>query len=273
MHFDLIQSLGLAGDAARANDDRAGSGDRLAWVIDGATDLGPPGLMGTRGGAAWLALTADAAFAAAPGASLSQVVAHVFDRVGEAFVAERTREAAGVWEHPSAAFLAAALDGEALDVAWLADCVGLLLSDESIVRLGPQPTVAETEAAREAGASGIALAAKTRDPALTDRLRAQRNRPERRVLGVDPMGATQVRYARVPVRAGDDIVLMSDGFAALIDDYGMTAAEFRDRLHADGLPGLAATLRATERDDAACARFPRFKVSDDATALWLRVSR
>ena len=94
MHFDLIQSLGLAGDAARASDDRAGSGDRLAWVIDGATDLGPPGLMGTRGGAAWLALTADAAFAAAPGAPLSQVVAHVFDRVGEAFVAERTREPA-----------------------------------------------------------------------------------------------------------------------------------------------------------------------------------
>ena len=52
MHLDIVQSLSIAGDSAKANDDRAGAGHARAWVIDGATDLGDPGLVGSRGGAA-----------------------------------------------------------------------------------------------------------------------------------------------------------------------------------------------------------------------------
>ena len=62
MHFDLLQSISLAGDISVPNDDRAGSARGHAWVIDGATDLGPPGLVGAQGGAAWLASVAQAAF-------------------------------------------------------------------------------------------------------------------------------------------------------------------------------------------------------------------
>lgn len=65
MHFDLIQSLSLCGTLSIPNDDRAGTNARRAWIIDGATDLSPPGLLGAQGGAAWLAATADTAFATA----------------------------------------------------------------------------------------------------------------------------------------------------------------------------------------------------------------
>jgi hypothetical protein len=58
---------------------------------------------------------------------------------------------------------------------------------------------------------------------------------------------------------------------ALIDDYGMPAVEFAARLLDEGLHGLASRLRAVEAADAAGTRYPRFKRSDDATALWLRV--
>ncbi len=50
MYFDLIQTVSLAGDAVIPNDDRGGTAHNRAWVIDGATDLGPPGLVGARGG-------------------------------------------------------------------------------------------------------------------------------------------------------------------------------------------------------------------------------
>jgi hypothetical protein len=39
-----------------------------------------------------------------------------------------------------------------------------------------------------------------------------------------------------------------------------------------GLGGLAEDLRRIEREDAACLRYPRFKASDDATAIWVRVA-
>ncbi|UVK81404.1 hypothetical protein LOY46_17750 [Pseudomonas sichuanensis] len=78
MHFDLIQTLSLAGKPDVPNDDRLGCAERHAWVIDGATDLGPAGLLGERGGAAWLAGAAQRAFAGACG-PLQGICEQVFD--------------------------------------------------------------------------------------------------------------------------------------------------------------------------------------------------
>jgi len=66
---------------------------------------------------------------------------------------------------------------------------------------------------------------------------------------------------------------MTDGFASLVSPYGRHAADtLVATLHARGLAALALELREIERQDAACLRHPRFKPSDDATALWLRVA-
>ena len=86
MHLDVIQSLSIAGDSSKANDDRAGAGHAHAWVIDGATDLGEPGLLGNRGGAAWIAAEADRAFTAAPeDGSIEQTCRIVFEQVAARF--------------------------------------------------------------------------------------------------------------------------------------------------------------------------------------------
>ena len=263
MHFDLIQSISLAGSTATPNDDRYGATSQRAWMIDGSTDLGPPGLMGSQPGAAWLAATASRAFAAAEDGALGDTLSHVYARTATAYAAERVRDPVDDWELPSAAFLAIALTDGALDVAWLADCVCLALRGEVITRLGPQPSGDETEQAR--------VHAKGSERPL-EMLRAERMRPGRHILGVDPAHLGFVEHLRVPVESGDEVLLMTDGMAALIDDYGMPLASFVAILHADGLPALAARLRAIEADDEARARYPRFKGSDDATALWLRVA-
>jgi hypothetical protein len=76
----------------------------------------------------------------------------------------------------------------------------------------------------------------------------------------------------MPVAPGARVLLASDGFLALASDYGrytpdtlFAAAESR------GLAALGAELRAVEAADADGVRFPRFKRSDDATALLLAV--
>ena len=66
---------------------------------------------------------------------------------------------------------------------------------------------------------------------------------------------------------------MSDGFSALLDSYAaFTPADFIAHLLHHGLADLALQLRRIEKEDAACLRYPRFKASDDASAIWLRVS-
>lgn len=271
LHFDIFQSISLAGSATVANDDRAGASMRLAWVIDGATDLGPPGLVGAQGGAAWIAATADRAFASAGPNQLSDVVTAVFSDLATAYRVARVREPLGRWELPSAAFLCVALDDQRLKVAWLADCACVLLRGDTVCRLGPQPSSLETleaEAIRDAGLDLLPM----RSAPTLDRLRDKRARADRRILGVEPGHADAAHYDAVDVAAGDELVLMTDGLAALIDDYDLAIADFAPLLRAEGLHGFAAQLRAIEADDPECRRFARFKPSDDATGLWLRIA-
>ncbi|MDH0303360.1 MULTISPECIES: protein phosphatase 2C domain-containing protein [unclassified Pseudomonas] len=271
MHFDLIQTLSLAGKPGVPNDDRIGCADRHAWVIDGATDLGEPGLLGERGGAAWLSSTAQRAFAAASG-SLSDICQNVFASIAKAYEHDCRREPFGSWELPRAAFAAVALEGDELVCAHLADCVVLHRGTEGVRFLTPAPDHDDECAAAAALGAGIG-AHGVRPPAVLEDRRAARMRA-REVLSVDAVCAGEnTCHTRHPVSQGDDIVLMSDGLAALLSPYQVLGPEaFIDQLLSNGLDDLARRLRAIEQEDAACLRYPRFKKSDDASAIWLRVA-
>lgn len=272
MQFDVLQSISLAGSAEVPNDDRAGSGAQRGWVIDGATDLGPAGLVGSQGGAAWLAATADAAFAAAEDAPIEALCRTVADRLAAAYAAARTREPLDRWELPMASFLAIRLDEDGLEAGWLGDCVGLVRSGERVTRLGPVPAARDPEATHAASLAQHGLGQPKRAAPILESLRVARNRPGLQVLGVEPETMAYLQTARLVCAPGDEILLMSDGFAALIDGYAtFDAGGLMDALARDGLAVLATRLRGIEAEDAACARYPRFKVSDDATALWLRI--
>lgn len=272
MHFDLIQSLSLAGSSTTPNDDRSGMVDALAWVIDGATDLGPPGLVGARGGAAWLSSAAQAAFTAAADAPLPAICKGVADRLAAAYAATRTREPEGRWELPMASFLAARVASGMLEAAWLGDCAGLLRSSAGVVRLGPPRQEKNAEAERAASLAQHGLGSPKRSAPIMGELRKSRSRPGLRILGVEPETMARLETASLPCAPGDELLLMSDGFSALIDAYGAyDEAALFDALAAGGLAGLGEALRAIEAEDIACTRFPRFKTSDDATALWLRI--
>lgn len=269
MHFDLIQSISLAGDSTKANDDRCGAADRHAWIVDGATDLGEPGLLGGRGGAAWLAGEADRAFAAAKG-PIDAICREVFDHVAAQYAAQRTRDPVAAWELPSAGFLAIGLGDGTLDCAWLGDCAGLLIRYGVPARIGPQPERAgEIALASSVAAHGLGT---IRPAPVLAALRAARENPARKVLGVDPRGIERLHTARIAALPGDDVLLMTDGFAEMIDSYALvTPAELAALLPVEGLNGLATRIRAAEAEDANCTRWPRFKRGDDATALWVRI--
>lgn len=269
MHLDLIQTLSLTGKAGVPNDDRTGVADRHAWVIDGATDLGPPGLLGERGGAAWLSSAAHQAFAAASG-HLQGICAGVFDTVARRFAHERLRDPVADWELPRASFAAVAVEDGRLVCAWLDDCTVIHRTADGVSYLTPAPDRVSERAEAEALGPGATASATRSEAVLADR-RAARQRP-RAVMSVEAAGARAIRYVTVPVARGDDILLMSDGFAALIETY---EAFDKDTLMAvmfeNGLEALAVELRRIERDDAECLVYPRFKVSDDASATWVRV--
>lgn len=271
MHFDLLQSISLAGDAAIPNDDRAGAARTHAWVIDGATDLGPPGLVGAQGGAAWLAGIAQAAFTASGASSIAALYSDVASAILSAWARDRTRDPEDRWEYPLASSLAVRL-GTDLEIGWLGDCVGFLWSGGTVTRLGPEKEIRNSEAERAASLAEHGLGRPKASAPILANLKSTRGRPGMRVLSVDPAHMAQVDSARIACAPGDEVLLMSDGYAALIDSYAAyDDTTLVEAIRARGLAAVAEELRAIERDDAACTRFPRFKASDDATALWLRI--
>ena len=269
MRFDLLDMISAHGVAGRANDDRVGTTARRAWVVDGATDLGPPGLVGPQGGAAWLADAAATAFAASDKADLRSVCTEVFATIARRFETDQARPVAGAWDYPKAAFAAAQLAGDRMQVAWSADCTILQRSDDRPHWCTPEPdTRGEAAAARALGVE----AWKMQGDALADR-RAHRGRPDHQGIGVDPLAsAAATSHAEVAVSAGDYILVMSDGMSCLISDYAAyDAAGLFAAAERIGLGGLFQEIRQIENADPDCARYPRFKKSDDASAILLRV--
>lgn len=271
--FDVLQCLSLNGQIGSPNDDRVGAHPLRGWVVDGATDLGEPGLLGDQGGAAWLATQASLGFARTEAADVRTVCADMFAHVASRFDAERRRDVTAPWELPKAAFAVVQLVGDRLDIAWGADCPVLLWSGGTATWCTGAPDTSVEAADAAALGIGQGGAPHITGAVLADR-RAQRMQADHAALSPDPDASARItRYNSLPVVAGDEVLVMSDGFSALVSDYRRYTGEtLMAAVRQRGLAALVEEIREIERGDASCARYPRFKVSDDATALWLRVS-
>jgi hypothetical protein len=279
MAIETLDSVSLGADLTRANEDASGRAGARAWVIDGATDLGPPDLFNGLTGAAWIAHLANARFAAHAGATVEDQIAAVFSDIASAFAREASRAPCDRWEEPVASFLACDIRSDRVSAYWLGDCVGMVLTASgTFARFGGSLQAARQEGARaqqlmRARAPEVSLLSS----ALPD-LRAARNSVNGAgggwLLGLHAAACAHLSASAVPLDGPALVLLMTDGFAALCDRY--TQVDDRGQIESAGALGLAplaAHLRRVETvEDPDCARWPRFKPRDDATALLLRVS-
>jgi serine/threonine protein phosphatase PrpC len=135
----------------------------------------------------------------------------------------------------------------------------------------------EQERARDAS-KNAGSAALLRDPGTMAKLRALRARHNMAggdywVFGLQPECADHARVWTLPLKRPAHVLLCTDGFSTLVDRYRVYDAAGLVRAALDkGLQELGREIRAIETADAAGAQHPRFKRSDDATALLLRVA-
>jgi hypothetical protein len=276
-----MESLSLPGAPDRPNEDSWVASDRVAAVFDGATGLGEA-LMPGRSDAQWIAQ-----FGA------RRLRAHAEDGEGglrdwlrgaavdaeKSFAALRKRVPIENYEVAYAsAIMATALENELLAL-WFGDCAALLHTAEGkFVLLGDTLDKRESERARvnrlvRPGGKGPA-AAGVREEFLPA-LRAARNAVNRGsdwLFGPDAACADHAKEARVAMTPGAPILLASDGFLALTSDYARYTPEaLFDSALARGLAPLGEELRSIEAADPDGIAYPRFKRSDDASALLLRV--
>lgn len=277
----LAITAAMTTPSGTVNDDAIGHRGDVAWVFDGATDLLAEPLVAADSDAAWLAATLSARLAeradSLPGADLAGVLDDLTRHAAAAFARLTRRQPTDRFEHPSAAGLIVRLSGAELHVLAVGDCTLLAAPPGGqVTRYGIEdddagdPWVGEHIAA--AGPAPATTGAGGLRENLLPFLRQGRDRlnlvPGYGVFSITPPPAEYVVSARLPVAPGTRLLLASDGFMRLTDVYRLlTLEDLFAETYARGVPAMLDLLRRTEAQDAACARWPRAKVSDDASVI------
>lgn len=279
----LLDALSVAGDRAAQNDDAWGlSGDRV-FVLDGATDLYETPLMDAASDAGWIAQFAASRLAASErGLEARDLVRRTITQARAAFeagLAARGHAWPGRDRLPITTLLMVRETQAGVELADMGDSRifwrdasgasgagggNLKFKDdeaENAKRLAGAPTGGN---ARYRTADGLAFLREQRALAGVAYF----------PFGVEPHAADHVRVREIALARPAHLLLATDGFAALSDTYeaydpaGLVAAAVER-----GLAPLAEELRAIERGDSAGERHPRWKRSDDATAVLLRLEQ
>jgi hypothetical protein len=272
---EIIDSLSIAGDRAKVNDDAFGSAGNRVWVLDGATGLGGTFLPG-HSDAAWLARNANRLLHTHHAIrDTDQLVKVVIEGLASAFGAERLRNPQERWELPVASFLMFTVGRDDIEAVWLGDCRGIIDIGGKVVSCGETPAGEAEERAFAASLGGtLGATAMLRSPAVINELRIARNtcntgKAGRWLVGLEPKAAEHLERVVFPLDGPVTGLAMSDGFSALELKYRRYTTEaLIASARSRGLAMLASELRNVEEvEDPDGAAFPRFKRSDDATAV------
>ncbi len=282
MEFVFLDALSLPGNPAKPNEDAWAQTNTAAVVFDGATNLGESLLPGD----------SDPAWLARFGARRLMAHCHDCDDAPEAlrrtlvdteksFAGLRRRAPKENYEHPYASMMFIRAAGKHMHALWFGDCGAFVKRPNGKVEVVGEAFDKRAAEARRvamlAKAKGLAPAAGINRPEFLSALRAARNTVNTEkggwLFGPHAQAADHARGLTIDAPPSTVILLASDGFLALASDYGLYDADtLVNAAEKQGLESLGAELRAVEVSDPGGEKYPRFKTSDDATAVLLRVS-
>ncbi len=282
MQFEILDSLSLPADPAKANEDAFAAEREAAVVFDGATGLGEMLLPGPSD-AAWIAQFGARRLMAhmRDGDAPEDALRHALADAEKSYCGLRRRPPKETYEIPFASMMFAAANGGGFEALWFGDCAALVLRPgEAVEIVGEAFDKRAAEARRVkmlAEAKGLAPAAGLSRAEYLPHLRAARNKVNSAsgdwLFSPDARAVDHVSEQQVDAPAGTLVLLSTDGFLALASDYEAYDADGLIRTaQAKGLKALSGELRALEAGDAEGRRFPRLKKSDDATAVLLRLT-
>jgi hypothetical protein len=282
--FTVLDRISWPGHPDKPNEDICGVSGDWAWVIDTSIFPGTKPVMHEKSDATWLARFADERLSnLAPQAQDGvTLLRHVMEEARTAYRAVAPAERHDdfvTW--PLGAMTLVRRRGSVLDAWTFGDTTAYVRQpDGTVATLGDAPGLRDAEAAkaaelmRQAGSRPTAI---LDEPVFLAWLGERRERQRKSgipaaLLSVNPEAVDRLRHETAPCEDGTVILLASDGFSALVDLYGaMDAEAVMEAALTSGLEPLVKLAREieTERDPDG-KLYPRFKQSDDTTAVLLR---
>jgi serine/threonine protein phosphatase PrpC len=277
--LEYIRGVSWPGDRAKPNEDAFCHSELIAAVFDGATGIGDP-VLPADSDAAWVARKgAEKLIAYDVLGGYGALTRAVRDLVRD-FDATKIRDPQERYEIPRASMMLVAPDADRMLALWFGDCAALVRRPGEAVQLvgdAFEKRRRETAfVAKLAEKEGIPPTSGSSDPRFLPAARAARNRQNTAegswAFSPDTACVEHVKALHFEAPEGTHILLCSDGFLALASDYGRYDADGLITAASDrSLRPLLEELRSIEDADPQGRLFPRFKKSDDATALQLCV--
>jgi len=284
MAFTILDHIrdGSTADNTKPNDDWIGFNEQIAVVADGATGLSEQRLIEEADSdAQWIAKKgADRFLVGNPGDPVRDLVREINTHALETIIGHGSANSIPRYAWPSASFIMIRDQGGLLEISGLGDCMAFVETRDGYT--DRFSAMADNRADESASArADLAKRPKhdeaIRSPEVIASLRAKRelnNTPQSGVwtLGLVPEASEHVFTVALPSDEVTHVLLMSDGFSAAVDAYKLwDESALMAVAKTDGLTKINAGIRHVERVvDPDAMRFPRYKQSDDSSAILLK---
>jgi hypothetical protein len=278
MDVGFGSTVSVSDSGKKVNEDLRNTSETGAWVFDGGTGYADSPLTGADSDAKWYVDTLDGYLAEhvdSTDRSLRTVLREGIQHTRREYL-DRVDDLPAPEYRPTAAGTVVRLVDGTVEYLVLGDCTLVVSKPNTVARV----TDPRMEPIEQMAIEAVVEHVRTQDvsvwearDAVADRFeqnRALANTAEGYwILSLDPDAVAHSLTGTFQVDDGTTAYLMTDGFSAVVDTYGL----FDDWTRAVGelddgrTDELLAEIRAVERSDDRCLEHPRTKPSDDATVL------
>lgn len=254
------------GSPSRANEDSTATGPDIFVLLDGATARTETGCVH---GVSWFAgHLAEEVVDHAPLGPAGALAA------GISRTADLHRDTCDLAHPgtPSAAFAIVQVTGRIMRYLVLGD-VTVVIDSVDGIRVVSDQRVSQTAAAERAAADAMHASDSGKAAALVRMKHAElaaRNVPDGFwVATTDPVAAEHALTGQIPVSEVRQVAVLSDGAARAVEFGLYDWPDILDVLRDAGPDALIRQVRGAEASDPEATRWPRNKISDDATAAYI----
>lgn len=280
MEWTRQERLSLPG--TEHNEDIATIHGSSAWVLDGATGLNKRSLVHEHSDAKWFVEAWDRYLKANidnRSLDLKTIVRNGIIEISAKFEDIIEEQTISAIDLPSSSFILIRW-GETIEYFALGDCILMtkdgngrieVYKDYSVDALDDQVFSAMDNLMQSEHLTIHEAKERVMDLIISNRL-LKNTEGGYWILGFDERAVDHCLYR---IFEGDEVkemLLMTDGFSAISDKYRyFQVADYFDQVKTKGLAAIGKLIRKIEADDPHGKKYPRFKQSDDTSAVYLQM--
>lgn len=265
------------------NEDTAYADKTAGWVIDAATGLTDSRYTSEGSDGEWFKNQWDKYLGKLMNNSeytIKEIVKNGIKLIRDEFFKEAgTAEVKNI-ERPSASLAMVRFNKNTMEYLLLGDCSLLIqyadghverIKDTSLEKFDGK-AISELDRIRRENNTTFQEARKAINPLLIKH-RCMKNTPEGYwSLEFNDKAVEHCIEGKIPAKDVDSILLLTDGFASVYDIYGFCSIkELFSIIKTKGLNEVCNIIRNIEDKDSDMREFPRFKKSDDTSAVYYRL--